>query len=414
MYAKNRLESFCLWLFLAGGFVLGGCGGPETKEDPIRASGPQKSLDPAETGPYTVGVTTLRLTDPARKIKQGESEIPRPMVVEIWYPAEDEAAKTPKDKYIVKEDAPDPVKKNITEKNIALPDLPQNAHRDAKLLRTEGPYPLILFSHGSGGIRYQSVFQCAHLASHGYIVVSADHVGNTLYELIAGVDARDPGMLVESAVERPKDMVFLRNEMLKRNADEKDLFYQSIQPTMIGITGHSFGGLTSILATSVVKDLKVSIPQAPHTSFIDALGITAAHIRPIPFMILASKTDLTLDYEAEQRAFYLKATSTEYHQAERTLVTFNRGGHFTFSNICEFDLLKFASSFGFKDAEKILNDGCAATNIPTSPEGHRLINRYATAMFNVHLRKSEASRQYIKQAEGSEIALEHKDALPAK
>src|SRR5439155_87759 len=45
--------------------------------------------------------------------------------------------------------------------------------------RAPGPFPLVLFSHGNGGIRFQSLFLCAHLASHGYVVASPDHRGDT-------------------------------------------------------------------------------------------------------------------------------------------------------------------------------------------------------------------------------------------
>ncbi|GAC1658462.1 MAG: hypothetical protein NVS9B15_20210 [Acidobacteriaceae bacterium] len=38
-----------------------------------------------------------------------------------------------------------------------------------------GPFPLIVFSHSTGGGRRQSTFLCEHLASHGYVVAALDH-----------------------------------------------------------------------------------------------------------------------------------------------------------------------------------------------------------------------------------------------
>jgi predicted dienelactone hydrolase len=53
--------------------------------------------------------------------------------------------------------------------------------------RAAGQYPLVLFSHGNAGIRFQSLFLAAHLASHGYIVASPDHQGTRSSTSLAGV-----------------------------------------------------------------------------------------------------------------------------------------------------------------------------------------------------------------------------------
>ena len=51
-------------------------------------------------------------------------------------------------------------------------------------------FPVVIFSHGKGGLRQQSTFYTAVLASHGYVVVSPDHEGDTIVELLRkdGVD----------------------------------------------------------------------------------------------------------------------------------------------------------------------------------------------------------------------------------
>ena len=55
-------------------------------------------------------------------------------------------------------------------------------------LGDDGPYPLIVFSHGNGGLGVQSFFLTEYLASHGYVVVCPDHTGNSLLtELPGGV-----------------------------------------------------------------------------------------------------------------------------------------------------------------------------------------------------------------------------------
>ncbi len=380
---------------------------PKPPQVTVRASGPEKAIDPGKRGPYTVGVTTLRLTDPSRKGADGK---PRPMVIEVWYPAVDKAQSTPTDAYDMSKDAPDAVKAKMKSLKIQLPPMKQNAHRDAEPLRTEGPYPLILFSHGSGGIRFQSTFQTTHLASHGYVVVSADHYGNTLYDLFLDPDAQNLKNILKIAVERPKDVKFMLDLMKKRNKDQKDRFFKMVKFEHIGATGHSFGGMTSILVTKDIKEVNVIIPQAPHTSLIEALGVEPYNLREVTIMVMGAKDDRTLSYKGEAKGFYDRAITKNYQGADRYLVTLERGGHFSYSNICDLDLKKYAKRLGFGNVERTLNDGCATHNTPIK-EAHRIINHYATALFNVTLRQSKVSQKYLKAMDGNkEVSYEHTPA----
>ena len=389
--------------------ALWGCGGPteEGYAPEKQAASLEQAPVPDKAGPFVVGVKTITVIDTKRKT----NEFPegRPLVIDIWYPAVPPKEGTPKDAYDVSKDSPPATQEVIKQTGIAIPNLAQEAYRDAELYRKGGPYPLILYSHGSGGIRFQSVFQCPHLASHGYIVVSPDHVNNTLYDILAGKDARDSGILLQSADDRPKDMVFVYEEMKRRNQDAQDTFSGMIKPEQVGITGHSFGGFTSILTPRDLPELKVSIPQAPFTSLFTGLGVQPRHLKDLPIMVLAAKKDLTLDYGDEQRGFYEKMIEGEWFgAAPRYLVTLERGGHFTYSNICDLDIAPLATRFGFSAPEKLIEDGCSETgNVPPA-EGHRLTNHYATALFNAILRDSPKSRDFLKQLESSEVTFESK------
>ncbi|MGZ3532833.1 MAG: alpha/beta hydrolase [Vulcanimicrobiaceae bacterium] len=77
---------------------------------------------------------------------------------------------------------------------VPLRDTPrrQLAVRDAAA--RPGTYPLIVFSHHSGGHRRTATFLCTHLSSHGYVVAALDHS-----EVVAAELARNDG---ESARKR--------------------------------------------------------------------------------------------------------------------------------------------------------------------------------------------------------------------
>ena len=363
----------------------------------MRASGPEKAIDPAQMGPYAVGVTTFRLTDPTRKDKDDK---PRPMVIEVWYPAIDEARNTPTDAYDMSIDAPKAARDKIKSAGVKISLMKQKAHRDVAPLKKEGPYPLILFSHGSGGLRYQSVFQTAHLASHGYVVISVDHHGNTLYDRIIDSRSQKADNLLKFAFIRPLDVKFMFENMKKRNEDKKDRFFKMIDFKNVGSTGHSFGAVTSVLLTIQIKGISAIIPQTPHTSLLNAFGLEPMHVKDVTVMVMGAKEDRTLSYEKEEKAMYEKFITKPYHGAARHLVTLERGGHFSYSNICDLDLKEVSKRLKIGNIDNIISDGCATHNTPIQ-EAHRIINHYATALFNVVLRKSNLSKKYLTPIKGN-------------
>ncbi|MEQ1738187.1 MAG: hypothetical protein ABL886_17515, partial [Rhodoglobus sp.] len=120
---------------LALGVGLAACADPEV--DPSEVV-----RDPAVRGPWQVGVMTIEVVDPARPT--------RPLTVEVWYPARPaDGAELDQQLGI-----------QLSAVRRAAPE-----HRGA-------PFPLIGFSHGNSGIRFQSVYLTEHLASHGYVVVA--------------------------------------------------------------------------------------------------------------------------------------------------------------------------------------------------------------------------------------------------
>ena len=60
---------------------------------------------------------------------------------------------------------------------VGLVDLPCNCSSDIPADIDDGPYPLLVFIHGTGGFRYNSLMNMVHLASRGFVVIAADHPG---------------------------------------------------------------------------------------------------------------------------------------------------------------------------------------------------------------------------------------------
>jgi predicted dienelactone hydrolase len=313
---------------------------------------PPNDLGPtADFGPFPIGVRTIALFDPSRLNVQGTG--PRPVTIEVYYPSTSAAvAGVPKD-----------VIKVLGVDVVATP-----AFRDVE--RAPGAFPLVLFSHGNGGIRIQSFFFAAHLASHGFVVVSPDHHGNTFVDALVGIV--DP----EVAVNRPLDMSFLIDQLLAFDAEPGSFFEHAIDPAKIGLSGHSFGGYTTFalaggafpLGTFTDPRVKAIFPQAPFTSIFPAPFFDAIHI---PTLIVGGSIDTTTPFPAEQqRPFDLLPSGA----ALVSLADLTDAGHFTFSDFCEVprNLLGFLGGF---------DEACTPRHLPWR-HAHDIVNFLSLNFFD--------------------------------
>ncbi len=315
---------------------------------------PPHELGPtAEFGPFPVGVTTLALADASRMNVQGTG--PRPVTVEVYYPSSPAAiVGVPKDVVQV----------------FGIDIVATPAYRDVAL--APGARPLIVFSHGNNGIRFQSFFFAAHLASHGYIVVSPDHHGNTFVDSLMGIV--DPNV----AVNRPLDVSFLIDQFLAFNTESGNFFEDAVDPDRIGVSGHSFGGYTTFavaggtfpLGTFTDSRVKAIIPQAPASSagFFPDDFFSTIHI---PTLVIGGSIDVTTPFAAnQQRAFDLMPSGATVV----ALADLIDAGHFTFSDFCEVprDLLAFLGGF---------DEACTPAHLPWR-HAHRIVNYLSLNFFD--------------------------------
>jgi len=209
---------------------------------------------PDEPGPYQVGRRVVQLEDTSRG---------RPLTADVWYPADDVTGAAPAIYQFIP--------------GIELPS--PSAFADAPL-SAEGPFPLVVYSHGSGGLRYVAAWFTELLASHGFVVVAVDHTGNTALDAITGTGTpRDV-----TAQTRVLDTEFLITDMLARSAAAGDPLSGAIDPERIGVTGHSFGGFTALASAS---------------GFASPLGDVAADERVIAVAAMSPASTLLSDAELE-------------------------------------------------------------------------------------------------------------------
>ncbi|MDX2166044.1 MAG: prolyl oligopeptidase family serine peptidase [Deltaproteobacteria bacterium] len=210
----------------------------------------------------------------------------RELPVELWYPASD----------AVRGQDVAPATRDAYELIPGLPSPWQEAVRDAA--PQSGRYPLLLFSHGFGGHRRQSTFFCTHLASHGYVVASVDHVGNTIHDILMLMLQQAQGMKIEDTPEllehfiamRPADAVAMLDAVLG-GADAA--IAPLIDRDRIGITGHSFGGWTTLMVAAREPRIGAALPLAPAgggshmpvQALVEALDRTWSRVVPTTYLV---------------------------------------------------------------------------------------------------------------------------------
>ncbi len=322
---------------------------------------PPRDLGPSSLpGPYPIGVRTITFVDDTRLAVGGTGG--RPVKVEVYYPSTAAAiAGKPRDVVSL----------------FNIPLATTTAYRDVD--RAAGAFPLVLFSHGNLGIRFQSFFFAAHLASHGYVVVSPDHHGNTFVDQLAGIV--DP----DSAVNRPLDLRFLLDTLLGLNATAGNFFTGALDPAKIGVSGHSFGGYTTLAiaggagpaGTFTDTRVKAIFPQAPFSPFSAAFYATIH----VPTLIVGGSLDTTTPFAVEQEPVFAGLPSGA---SVVGLAELDSAGHFTFSDFCEVDRTLLAFLGGFDEA-------CQPRHLPWR-YAHDVVNLLSLDFFDATLRGDAAAR----------------------
>jgi predicted dienelactone hydrolase len=324
----------------------------------------------AEFGPFAVGHQHLEAIDVYRDN--------RTLPYDVWYPVDEaDAAAEPRTVYPLQGPA------GLTAE-LAVDDLP---------VSNTGPYPFLVFSHGSGGTNTQSVLLMETLASHGFIVVAPEHTGNT------NDDFSDT--LEEAGAKRVPDVSFMIDTFLARNEIQGDDFHQRIEASAIGVLGHSFGGSTALGMLAgffgAAPDERVTAVMpisAVVEGFFTDQALAAVTDR---VLFMGGTLDTSVPIENNDLGFDKLINAVAVYQADIVGAT-----HTHFANIC--DIANWLIDNGIPPelwpeigAEALLQPYAVTCSEDAFPieEAQRIQNLYAVALFRRYLKYEQAYDFYL-------------------
>jgi Platelet-activating factor acetylhydrolase, isoform II len=262
----------------------------------IAVSAPPAAADtalhlPAPTGPRPVGATTLYLKDTSRPDPWVRSVNYRELMVSLFYPAT--SANGPKKQYMT----PLESERYLDRQNI--PNLPLDVLSTVRTnavvnARPAGRrHPLIVLSPGFTNSRATLSALAEDVASHGYVVAVVDHTyenratafpdGRVTDCAACEVDER-PGFWEKLVQTRAADVSFVLDKLTgprPKWPSARRRGARLIDPSRIGMGGHSAGGASTIHAMLADARIRagIDIDGSTHVPIPDP-GLS----RPFMFM----------------------------------------------------------------------------------------------------------------------------------
>jgi len=255
------------------------------------------------------------------------------------------------------------------------------------LPRPAAPVPVILFSHGLGGSRRTSQYLGRHWAARGYAVVCPQHGGSdeAVWQAVppeqrgaALARAASP----ENARRRIEDVHAVLDQLDQWTQAEEHVLAGQLDLTCVGISGHSFGALTSqaiggqshpqvaevdreLCDARICAAIAMS-PSPPPGDLQTAFGSVK-----IPWLLMTgSKDHAPIGYmtPALRRDVFNHLPPT----VDRYELTLGGGHHFAFTD-----------------------NKLPATAPPRHANHHPTILRVSTAFWDAHLRQDRAAQHWL-------------------
>ena len=218
---------------------------------------------PVPSGKHDVGTQIFQWADSSRAewFTGEDSTDLRKIMVQIWYP-------TQKNKNKLRSPYIDNIDLRVKAIGAAggfpgwlsghMNLIKTHSYLMGEPLSAQGPYPLLILSHGLTGMRQIHTSLIENLASHGYVVAAVDHpydcnltvfqdgtVANYRSDITGHPDSVNIRKMQLST--RVNDIVFVLEKISELHSSSS--LGEIINLSKVGVLGHSYGGATAINST---------------------------------------------------------------------------------------------------------------------------------------------------------------------
>jgi predicted dienelactone hydrolase/thiol-disulfide isomerase/thioredoxin len=266
--------------------------------------------------------------------------------------------------------------------------------------KSKSPAPVILFSHGLGGSRDACTYLGEHWAKRGFIGVFLQHPGSdeSVWKntpLRDRMNAMNRAANAESLQLRAGDVKAVIDQLEKWNVQEDHQFCNRLKLSRIGMSGHSFGAVTTQAVSGQTylrqsrfhdKRITAAIAFSPSSPRIGNRKAAFSSIT-IPFMGMTGSKDVApiggADVQSRLDVFENLPDGNKYQ------LFLNEAEHSAFA------------------------DGRLPGDDQKNPNHHRLIKAFSTAFWEAFLKKDDTAKQWLSADERKEM-LQKGDRLQQK
>lgn len=224
--------------------------------------------DPGLFGPYAIGHTSFVVVDTNTDPSSAQLRGTRPVGVNVWYPVDASSVIGQSPDGLYPYDPIYPVRQqplppnwvatssdwqfpcdNLPAPPVGSPDpRPLCESKATQFSPTyegltpsaDAPFPIVLFSPGWNSATVVNSLLAERIASYGFVVAVVAHYRDGYIAW----DTRDE--FYKAMYNRPRDVSFMLDALLRKNDDPDDLLYNTIRADLVAAAGHSIGGYATL------------------------------------------------------------------------------------------------------------------------------------------------------------------------
>jgi predicted dienelactone hydrolase len=246
------------------------------------------------------------------------------------------------------------------------------------------PAPVVLFSHGLGGSRYNNPYLGEHWAARGYVAVFLQHFGSDESvwrdtEPARRLTAMNQAASLKNFRLRVKDVPAVLDALERWNADKTNMLSGRLDLQKVGMSGHSFGAVTTQAVSGEATPMggqlftdtriRAAVALSPSKPAVGSAEKAFGSVK-IPWLLMTGTKDVSFIGQADMPSRL--AVYPALHGAPKYEVVLDNAEH---------------SAFGDR--------ALPGDKEPRNPNHHRVILGLSTAFWDAYLRGDAEALKWL-------------------